>query len=493
MGSRGWLLSASSTGAVSSESSPDASPTISASRLHAEPGSFRDPESRVYYDERGDVLRSLSKEGLDDWQALASSGLFRRFSSTGQLVATDLVEVDDSSRNGWSGFLKHERIPFISYPYEWTFSMLKDAALLELDLVCAGLDEALILKDATPYNVQWRGTQPVFIDVGSFERLRPGEPWAGYRQFCMLFLYPLLLQAYRGIPFQPLLRGSLEGIEPLVCRRLFSTRDLLRRGVLSDVVLHERLERRYGNRGGALRRELEEAGFGVELVKANVARLRKLVSRLASPQSKSVWSGYRSCNTYSDREADHKAETVRIVARALKPGLVWDLGCNDGAHSRIAAEYAGYTVAIDSDARTIDDLYRSLSAENEHSILPLMVDVADPSPALGWRGLERKTLAERGRPELVLCLAFVHHLAITRNIPMRSLLGWLRSLDCSVLVEFPTQEDPMVRKLLDTKRAGMHDDYSREGFERILSELFTIERTVVLSTSRTMYHAQPRQ
>jgi len=438
-------------------------------------------------------MRSLSKEGLDDWQALASSGLYRRFSSTGQLVATDLVEVDDSTRNGWSGFLRHERIPFISYAYEWTFSMLKDAALLELDLVFAGLDEGLILKDATPYNVQWRGAQPVFIDVGSFERLRPGEPWAGYRQFCMLFLYPLLLHAYRGIPFQPLLRGSLEGIEPHVCRRLFSARDLLRRGVLSHVLLHERLERRYGNRGGALRRELEDAGFGVELVKANVSRLQKLVSRLESPHSKSAWSGYRSCNTYSDREAEHKAETVRMVARALNPALVWDLGCNDGAHSRIAAEYAGYTVAIDSDASTIDDLYRSLTAENEHSILPLMVDVADPSPALGWRGLERKTLTERGRPELVLCLAFVHHLAITRNIPMRSLLEWLRSLDCSVLIEFPTQEDPMVRNLLDAKRAGMHDDYNRDSFEQILSELFTIERTVPLSTSRTIYHAQPRQ
>src|SRR5205823_6130643 len=243
-------------------------------------------------------MRSLSKEGLDDWQALASSGLYRRFTSTGQLVATDLVEVDDSTRNGWSGFLRHERIPFISYAYEWTFSMLKDAALLELDLVFAGLDEGLILKDATPYNVQWRGAHPVFIDIGSFERLRSGEPWAGYRQFCMLYLYPLLLEAYRGVPFQPMLRGSLEGIEPRAARRFFSLRDLLRRGVFSHVVLHQRLERRHGNEGGQVRRELEAAGFGSELIRANVSRLRKLVARLEPSPTESTWSNYGCSNTY---------------------------------------------------------------------------------------------------------------------------------------------------------------------------------------------------
>jgi hypothetical protein len=387
--------------------------------------------------------------------------------------------------------LRHERVPFISYPYEWTFSMLKDAALLELDIVLAGLEEDLILKDASPYNVQWRGARPVFIDVGSFERLRPGEPWAGYRQFCMLFLYPLLLKAYRGVPFQPMLRGSLDGIEPAVCRRLFSVRDLFRRGVLSHVVMHERLERRHAAQGETVRRELEEAGFGTELIKANVARLRKLVLRLEPQHSDSAWSDYRSCNTYSDDESQRKAEAVEIVARALEPRLVWDLGCNDGRYSRIAAEHARYTIAIDSDETTIDNFYRSLAAEEEESILPLVGDIADPSPALGWLGLERKTLIERGHPELALCLAVVHHLAITRNVPLHSLVEWLRGLDSAVLVEFPSPEDPMVKSLLHRKRAGTHLDYQRESFEQLLAERFTIERTFELSSTRTMYQAHP--
>jgi ribosomal protein L11 methylase PrmA len=461
--------------------------------VYAEPGSFRDRDSRVFYEDGGDILRGLSEEGLDDWQALAGSRLFSRFSKTGHLVATELIEEGASRQNGWSALLRHERVPFISYPYEWTFSMLKDAALLELDLVLAGLDEGLILKDASPYNVQWRGAHPVFIDVGSFERLRPGEPWAGYRQFCMLFLYPLLLQAHRGVPFQPWLRGSLEGIEPAVCRQLFSARDLVRRGVFSHVVVHQRLERRHGNRGGQVRRELGAAGFGSELIRANVARLRKLVARLEPASTESTWSGYGTNNTYSDEESRRKAEAVATTARALQPRLVWDLGCNDGRYSRIAAEHAAYTLAIDADHTTMDGVYRSLAGEGIRSILPLVVDIADPSPALGWRNFERKTLAERGRPELTLCLALVHHLAITRNIPLRSFLEWLRSLDSAVLVEFPAPEDPMVRRLLEAKRTGTHDDYERGTFERLLSELFTIETATSLSSTRMVYQARPRQ
>jgi SAM-dependent methyltransferase len=458
-----------------------------------EPGSFRDRQSQVFYGEDGEILRFLSEEGLDDWHALASSSLYSRFSDAGLLVPTELVDVDESVRNGWSAMLRHERVPFISYPYEWSFSMLKDAALLELDLVLASLDEGLILKDASPYNVQWRGAHPVFIDIGSFERLRPGEPWAGYRQFCMLYLYPLLLEAYRGIPFQPLLRGSLEGVEPAVSRRHFSLRDLVRRGVFSHVVLHGRLERRHGKDGGSVRRELEAAGFGTELIKANVGRLRKLVARLEPSRSESTWSGYGSCNTYSDEESQRKAEVVRATAQALEPKLVWDIGCNDGRYSRIAAEYAEYTVAIDADRTTVDRVYRSLAADGERSILTLLVDVADPSPALGWRNLERKTLVDRGTPDLTLCLAIVHHLAITRNIPLRSFLEWLHSLDSVILIEFPDEHDPMVRVLLDAKRSGTHDDYSRVNFERILSEIFTVESSVALSGTRTMYLAHPLQ
>src|SRR5436309_5654915 len=229
----------------------------------AEPASFRDPEARVVYSPEGEVLRELSPRAHEDWEALSQARFFRQALEDGRIVGTEEVS---------PGLLRHERVPFVSYPYEWPFEMLRDAALLQLGLLEEALAEDFILKDGTPYNVQWRGAEPVFVDVGSFERLRSGEPWAGYRQFCMLFLYPLMLQAYRGIAPQPWLRGSLEGIEPDQARALLPR---FRRGVLTHVVLHDRLESKHADRQRDVRSELKAAGVRKELSQANVKRPKK--------------------------------------------------------------------------------------------------------------------------------------------------------------------------------------------------------------------------
>jgi hypothetical protein len=371
--------------------------------------------------------------------------------------------------------------------------MLKDAALLQLELLLAALDEGLILKDATPYNVQWRGACPVFIDVGSFEPLRAGEAWAGYRQFCMLLLYPLLLQAYRNVPFRPWLRGSLDGITPEQCASVLSRRDVLRGGVLTHVHLHAKLERRYGDRTRDVKSELRSAGFGAELIRANARKLQKLVRGLEWRAGDSAWTGYGADNSYSDADAEAKAAFVREAAASRDWRLVWDLGCNDGRFSRIAGGSARSVVAMDADEAVVDRLYRELRDEGDHTILPLVVDVADPSPALGWRNLERKTLADRGAPELTLCLALVHHLTITRNIPLPELLAWLRGLGTALVVEFATREDPMVERLLAAKRDGLHVDYDLESFERHLRDAFEVERTERLASgTRVLYFARPR-
>ena len=307
---------------------------------------------------------------------------------------------------GVAAVLRHERIPFVSYPYEWTFGMLRDAALLQLDLELEALEQGLSLKDATPYNVQFRGSEPVFIDVGSFEALREGEPWAGYRQFCMLYLYPLLLQAYKEIPFQPWLRGSIDGIAPREAAHLFSLRDRFRKGVFTHVALHARLERRYEEReGGEVKEDLKKANFKTSYVKANVQRMRKLVAGLSWKAGDTAWTGYREQNTYTDEDAERKQAFVREAAGAVNPGLVWDMGCNDGAYSRIAAESASYVVAFDYDHATVEALYRSLRSGEDRKILPLVANLADPSPGLGWRGLERRPLEQRGKPDLILALA----------------------------------------------------------------------------------------
>ena len=459
----------------------------------AESGSFRDPDSRVFRD--GDeVLRALSESGLEDWELLAATRFFRAMQDAGKIVRTE--RLDDAAASGLDGFaahatLRHDRIPFVSYPYEWPFSMLREAALLELELLRAALAEDMILKDASPYNVQWRGSRPVFIDVGSFERLGEGEPWAGYRQFCSLFLYPLMLQAYAGLPFQPWLRGSLEGIEPAQARAILRGRRLFRRGVLTHVALHARLERREGDRD--TRSELKRAGFRKELIEANAARLEKLVRKLDWGGSETAWSGYGERAHYEAGELDRKDRFVREACASHQPRLAWDLGCNDGRYSRIAAEQGAYVVAVDGDHASVDALFRSLHSDGDDRIMPLVMDLADPSPARGWRGVERTRLEDRGRPDLVLCLALIHHLSIAANVPLAEVVDWLGSLGGVLVVEFADREDVMVQRLLSRKKDDAHPDYRPEVFEAELARRFDVVRREELeSGTRTLYEVRPR-
>jgi hypothetical protein len=461
-------------------------------------GSFRDPDGRIFQLD-GQIVRALSEEGAADWAAFEESGLLARLVEAGDVVETstaptaelDAVRAADPDGQ-WVAALRHERLPFVSYPYEWTFSMLRDAALLQLRVTRDALGAGLALKDATPYNVQWQGARPVFIDVGSFERAREGEPWLGYRQFCMLFLYPLLLESYKGIPFQPWLRGSLEGIHPAEARALLRGRDTLRGGVLKHVALHAKLERSHAGGEKDVRKELREAGFAKELIEANLKGLEKLVSGLAAPTGATEWSEYGTTCSYSDDDTGAKEEFVRRAVHRRPRSLVWDLGCNDGRYSRIAAEGSAYTIALDADAGIAERLYLALRAEGSSTILPLLGDVADPSPGLGWRGRERLPLEERGAPDLVLALALVHHLVIGRTIPLRAVVDWFAALGSELVVEFPDPEDEMVRRLLSRKREGTHADYTRTDFESALRARFEIlESSELPSGTRALYHATP--
>jgi hypothetical protein len=464
-----------------------------------EPSSFRDWDGRVFATD-GRVLRALSAQGLANWEAFASSALYRRLTEDEELVQTRMADEEEAERirevdpaGRWSAVLSHERIPFVSYPYEWTFSMLQDAALLQLRLTSEALREGLMLKDASPYNVQWRGARPIFMDVGSFERLRPDEPWPGYRQFCMLFLFPLLLEAYRGVPFQPWLRGRLDGIPPEEFRALFTRRDALRRGMLKHVFLHASLEKRNAARGAEVRDDLSTAGFDARLIQANLEQLVGLVRRLRSRMSPSSWEGYRATCSYAARDSAQKDDFVRRVVGKRRRSVTWDLGSNDGRFSRIAALGSDVTVAFDADARAVDALYRSLRQDRDKTILSLVVDLSNPSPALGWRNAERRTLADRGPPDLTLCLALVHHLSITNNIPLREIVEWLRSLDGEIVIEFPDRDDPMVTTLLQSKGDDAHPDYSRDTFEALLTASFDVVESLRLAAQeRTLYHVRPR-
>ncbi len=461
-----------------------------------EPASFRDPTNSVFYvDDR--VLRGLDERSAADWNALSPTSFFEQFTADGRIVRTEPVSADVvaslPAERDWALVLEHERVPFVSYPYEWSFSQLSDAAVLHLEILLAALDEDTTMKDGYAFNVQWHGTQPVFIDIGSFEPSR-GGPWAGYRQFCQTFLYPLMLQAYKDVSFQPFLRGQVNGLTPTQMRGLFGFRDRFRRGVFKNVHLHHALERRFGGESAqAVEAEVKSAGFSAELAKAMVRKLAKLVGKLRWKRSTSTWSDYQEICSYSDEDTEAKKAFVRDATGRRSRSLVWDLGCNEGTYSRLASEQADYVVAVDADDLVIDHLYRALRDEGNTRILPLVMDLTDPSPGLGWRGQERQAFTDRGDPDLVLALALVHHLAIAANVPLPAVIDWLRSFDAELVVEFVERHDPMAKRLLANKPPEIHADYSIETFAPLLEAAFDIVRREQLpGGSRTLFHAVPR-
>ncbi|MBI4775660.1 MAG: methyltransferase [Deltaproteobacteria bacterium] len=461
-----------------------------------EPGSFRDRNGRVVYTAEG-VFRLLSDHALRQWEALSKTLFFQRLMSDGKIVETERVHPEPRALThgidgNWAAVLKHRTVPFVSYPYEWCFGMLQDAALLQLELLRAALDEDMILKDASAYNVQWIGTRPIFIDVPSFEEWEAGEPWIGYRQFCQLFLYPLFLQAYKNVSFQPWLRGQIDGIDPEQFNRLMSLRDLARPGVFSHVFLQAKMQARYGSSDKDIRTTMKSVGFHKNLILSNVDRLRKIVRRLSLKPRESEWSDYERFHTYTNEDLERKAAFVRRAVHSRPWNLVWDLGCNTGAFSRIASENARYVVAMDADHLAVERFYQALRSEGREAILPLVMNLSDSSPDLGWRGLERKSIVGRGKPDLTLCLALIHHLVITANIPLPELVDWLAALGTDLVIEFILKEDPMVRTLLRNK-ADHYDDYDLAVFEGSLSASFeVIEREPLGNGTRILFFARNR-
>jgi ribosomal protein L11 methylase PrmA len=351
------------------------------------------------------------------------------------------------------------------------------------------------MKDGYAYNLQFKGAQPVFIDTPSFEQTA-GGPWAGYKQFCQTMLYPLILQAYKNVPFRPWLRGAINGIEPREISSLVSARDLVRRGVLKHVKLHSAMDKSFSGKGAgsqATKSELAKAGFSDELTKATVKGLRKVVAGLRWKAAESHWATYQQTSSYTDEEKERKAAFVRAALSGDRQSLVWDLGCNDGTYSRIAVDNADYVLAVDGDEVTVDSLYRQLRSEGSTQILPLVMDLTDQSPGIGWRNRERAPFSERGKPDAVLCLALIHHLAITANVPLPEVLDWFHGLGARLVIEFVAPEDPMARRLLSNKPPGLFPDYRPEVFEKLLQERFEIERQEALPAgTRTLYSAVPR-
>jgi hypothetical protein len=459
-----------------------------------EAGSFRDREGRIYrLDQR--IIRGVSEAALEAFRQLESTSFYRKFLASGALVASEELEpgsvpLPSDVRQQWAGFIEHQRIPLISYPYEWTFGMLKDAALLQLELLEAAINEGMILKDATPYNIQFADGRPVFIDIPSFEPLPAGAAWAGYRQFCEMFLFPLMLQSYKGIHFQPMMRARIDGVDVQTATRLFGVRDRFRGGVLSHVWLQSKLDRRYGSTQQDMRSQLKSAGFHRELILANVRKLKKLVSGLKWQGDGSEWGGYEEFHNYSEADHVRKEGFIGESVGASGAKLLWDIGCNTGQFSKIAAQHVDSVLAMDLDHFAVERLYREIKDAKLSGILPLVQNIADPSPNWGWRNRERTDLNTRARPDLVLCLALIHHVVISANIPLAEFVSWLAGMSDQLIIEYVARSDDKVKTLLRNKE-DRYSDYSREALEHELRRHFVIRQQLQLeSGNRYLYWCQ---
>jgi hypothetical protein len=387
--------------------------------------------------------------------------------------------------------LEHEPIPTISYPYEWPFAMLRDAAALELDVLRTALDHGLTLKDGTIYNVQFVGSRPVFIDLGSFTK---GDgPWPGYRQLCETALFSLLMHAHLGLSHQAMLRGRIDGVTATDARAVFRGRRSFKKGVFKHVVLQAALQSKVTASSESMKADLAKSGANIDLAKAAAKSLHKLVTALEVSKDRSTWSDYRTTCTYTSESAAFKRDFVEAAARTGAPKRILDLGANDGEYSVLVAPHCEQVVACDFDELVIDRLYRRLKAEGPANILPLVVDLTDPSPGIGWANRERKPWQERMRPDLTLALALIHHLVIGANVPLPMVVDWMRAFDSRLVIEFVDPDDPQSKRLLANKPAGLFEDYTRARFEELVAQRFDVIRTAeVPGQPRKLYELAPK-
>jgi hypothetical protein len=444
------------------------------------PGSFRDPAGFVF--ERDGVLyRQVDASFAERFDAFRSSGLERGLVEEGLLVQHEDADPALAARPGAHAVLLPERIPFVSYPYEWCFGQLRDAALTTLAAQRAAMSRGFTLRDASAYNVQFLRGRPVLIDLLSFEPIQPREPWAAYGQFCRHFLAPLAVMAGRDVRLGKLLRGHLDGMPLDLAASLLPRRARLRPGIMLHLAAHARSERKTAGAKG-------DRGFSDRAFRGVVESLESTVRGLEWDPPDTVWSGYYGdCRTYSAEALGRKEELVGKLLEEASPSTVWDLGANTGRFSRIAAAGGAFTVSLDADPAVVEASYREVRDEETSDVLPLVMDLADPSPRLGWAHRERMSLADRGPADLVMALALVHHLAIGNNVPLPDLAAWLRELGTWALVEFVPKSDPQVREMLSL-REDVFPAYTEDGFRAAVEGPFEVlRRERIEGSDRTLY------
>jgi hypothetical protein len=452
--------------------------------------SFRDPSGFLFL-RNGLLYRQINHIYRENYQALMDSGLYEELVKRHLLIPHEEVALELAEPQQAHKIIQPEPLHFISYPYEWCFSQLKDAALATLTIQKIALKYGLSLKDCSAFNIQFHRGQPLLIDTLSFEVYQEGEPWTAYRQFCQHFLAPLALMAFRDVRMSTLTRVHIDGIPLDLTSTLLPTRTWLSFGLLSHIHLHAISQKRYADKtvdkSTVTRRMSSTAFLGL------IDSLETATRGLRLKVQKTEWEDYYlEAHSYTSDGLQHKLQLVGEFIDRIQPESLWDLGANIGLFSRLASERGIPTLSFDVDHNAVEQNYLVSKQEGTSNLLPLVLDLTNPSPNLGWQNNERMSLFDRSTPDAVLALALVHHLAISNNVPLEWLTDFFSSLGPWLVIEFIPKSDPQVGRLLAT-REDIFPNYTQDGFEHAFRELFEIQDAIQIRGSERILYLMKRR
>jgi hypothetical protein len=450
------------------------------------PASFRDPSGFLFFEDET-LYRQVNQKYQADYELLMESGLYEFLVKKGMLVPHTDAKVKPPVKENAYKVIQPEQLAFISYPYEWSFSQLKDAALLTLRIQKKALEYGMSLKDSSVYNIQFRqgNAKPVLIDTLSFEKYKEGMPWVAYRQFSQHFLAPLALMSFNDVRLSQLLRVYIDGVPLDLASSLLPRKTRRSFGLLSHIHMSAAAEKRYAGK------DVSEITKNRPMSKMNllgiIDSLERTVKKLTWTPGGTDWGEYYEDTNYTDTAQEHKKELVAKFVEQAKAGSVWDLGGNVGMFSRVASEKGIPTICFDIDPAAVEKCYLDVKTKKEKNLLPLLLDLTNPSPDIGWHNQERSSLLERQTPDMLLALALIHHLAISNNVPLEMVAEYFSSLAPWLVIEFVPKSDSQVKILLTT-REDIFVNYDFEGFEETFGKYYKIRaQEDVVESDRRVY------
>lgn len=443
------------------------------------PSSYRDP-SGFLFTHNGRLYRQVNRSFAADFDRFHSGGLSHQLTANGLLTPYRVVAQNLTGQADWHLTLEPENIPFFSYPYEWCFEMLKDAGLATLALAEEAIAYQMHLKDATAYNLQWHNGRMQWVDTLSFESYNEKQPWIAYRQFCEHFLAPLALMHYRKEPLQPLQLAYPDGIPLRLAKKLLPANSRWN----LHVYLHLHLQAKLALKGE--QHPKAKTAFSKTKMLQLLKSLSTALLSFSLEQPSGVWSAYyEEARQREDYLRPKKAIISEWVSR-LNPQTALDAGANEGEFSLLLAERGIRTISADFDHFSINNLYKKIRQQSISNLHPVVLDLSNPSPAIGVNNEERTSFLQRAQAELVLALALVHHLAIGKNIGFTGMARLFATLGKTLLIEFVPKEDEKVQLMLQQK-PDVYDWYTRENFLTAFSGFFTLlEEKPIGSSGRSL-------